>query len=184
MPRTRRLAAGAAITAATVLLLPGQAHAAGTLRISKIWYDSPGSDTGANTSLNGEWVQITNSTSTAVSLKDWTLTDASRHAYTFPTFTLKPGKTVTVKTGRGTNTTTTLYQQRGAYVWNNDKDTATLRRRQRHPPPHLRLQLHPPRLQNLLNQTARSNESAGDTAWESEAAGWVVVQPGRAPWPG
>ncbi|MFE3866137.1 lamin tail domain-containing protein [Streptomyces goshikiensis] len=128
MARTRRLAAGAAITAATVLLLPGQAHAAGALRISKIWYDSPGSDTGTNASLNGEWVQITNSTGTAVSLKGWTLTDASRHAYTFPAFTLKPGKTVTVKTGRGTNTTTTLYQQRGAYVWNNDKDTATLRR--------------------------------------------------------
>ncbi|GHD80074.1 hypothetical protein GCM10010336_63200 [Streptomyces goshikiensis] len=128
MPRTRRLTAGAAITTATVLLLPGQAHAAGALRISKIWYDSPGSDTRTNASLNGEWVQITNSTGTAVSLKGWTLTDASRHAYTFPAFTLKPGKTVTIKTGRGTNTTTTLYQQRGAYVWNNDKDTATLRR--------------------------------------------------------
>ncbi|MFI5642049.1 lamin tail domain-containing protein [Streptomyces goshikiensis] len=128
MPRTRHLAAGAAITAATVLLLPGQAHAAGALRISKIWYDSPGSDTGSTASLNGEWVQITNSTTGTVSLKGWTLTDASRHTYTFPTFTLKPGKTVTVKTGRGTNTSTVLYQQRGAYVWNNDKDTATLRR--------------------------------------------------------
>ncbi|MEU3906472.1 lamin tail domain-containing protein [Streptomyces goshikiensis] len=92
MPRTHRLAAGAAITAATVLLLPGQAHAAGALRISKIWYDSPGSDTGTNASLNGEWVQITNSTGTAVSLRGWTLTDASRHTYTFPAFTLKPGK--------------------------------------------------------------------------------------------
>ncbi|MEV7617525.1 lamin tail domain-containing protein [Streptomyces sp. NPDC089799] len=128
MPRTRHLAAGTALTAAALLLVPGQAHAAGTLRISKIWYDSPGSDTGANTSLNGEWVQITNGTAASVSLKGWTLTDASRHTYTFGAFTLKPGKTVTVKTGRGTNTTSTLFQQRAAYVWNNDKDTATLRR--------------------------------------------------------
>ncbi|MEV7617093.1 lamin tail domain-containing protein [Streptomyces sp. NPDC089799] len=128
MPRTRHLTAGTALTAAALLLVPGQATAAGTLRISKIWYDSPGSDTRTNTSLNGEWVQITNGTATAVSLKGWTLNDASRHTYTFGAFTLKPGKTVTVKTGRGTNTTSTLFQQRAAYVWNNDKDTATLRR--------------------------------------------------------
>ncbi|MFI5868516.1 lamin tail domain-containing protein [Streptomyces sp. NPDC051546] len=86
MPRTRHLAAGTAITAAALLLLPGQAHAAGTLRISKIWYDSPGSDTRTNTSINGEWVQITNGTTSAVNLKGWTLTDASSHVYTFATF--------------------------------------------------------------------------------------------------
>ncbi|MER6393676.1 lamin tail domain-containing protein [Streptomyces sp. NPDC001523] len=128
IPRIRHLATGTAITAAAILLLPGQAHAAGTLRISKIWYDSPGSDTRTNASLNGEWVQITNGTASAVNLKNWTLTDASRHAYTFGTFTLKAGKTVTLKTGRGTNTATTLYQQSAAYIWNNDKDAATLRR--------------------------------------------------------
>ncbi|MFI5868088.1 lamin tail domain-containing protein [Streptomyces sp. NPDC051546] len=128
MPRTCHLAAGAAITTAALLLLPVQAHAAGSLRISKIWYDSPGSDTRTNTSLNGEWVQITNGTTSAVSLKGWTLTDASSHVYTFGTFTLKAGQTVTVKTGKGINTATTLFQQRAAYVWNNDKDTATLRR--------------------------------------------------------
>ncbi|MFF3018208.1 lamin tail domain-containing protein [Streptomyces sp. NPDC057939] len=128
MPRVSHVAAVATITAATALLLPGQADAAATLRVAKIWYDSPGSDTGTNTSLNGEWVQITNGTRAAVPLKGWTLTDGSRHTYTFPTFTLGAGKTVTIKTGKGTNTTTTLHQQRAAYVWNNDKDTATLRR--------------------------------------------------------
>ncbi|WP_420716430.1 lamin tail domain-containing protein [Streptomyces sp. H27-H1] len=71
---------------------------------------------------------ITNGTTTAVNLKGWTLTDTSSHTYTFATFTLGAGKTVTVKTGKGTNTATTLFQQRAAYVWNNDKDTATLRR--------------------------------------------------------
>ncbi|MDJ0384556.1 lamin tail domain-containing protein [Streptomyces sp. G-G2] len=65
---------------------------------------------------------------TAVSLKGWTLTDASNHTYTFATFTLGAGKAVTVKTGKGTNTATPLFQQRAADGWNNDKDTATLRR--------------------------------------------------------
>ncbi|MET9480105.1 lamin tail domain-containing protein [Streptomyces sp. NPDC006638] len=131
MPRTR-IAATAAVTAAaaaaTLFMFPGQAQAAGSVHLTKIWYNSPGSDTRSNTSLNGEWVQIKNTTAKSVSLKGWTLTDASKHAYTFGTFTLKAGKTVTVKTGKGTNTAATVFQKRGAYVWNNDKDTATLRR--------------------------------------------------------
>ncbi|MEU8779596.1 lamin tail domain-containing protein [Streptomyces sp. NPDC048606] len=128
MPLTRHLVVGAAITGATMTLLPSQAHAAGSLRISKIWYDSPGSDTATNSSINGEWVQITNSTTSAVNLKGWTLTDASNHAYTFAAFTLGAGKNVSIKTGKGTNTATTLFQQRAGHIWNNDKDTATLRR--------------------------------------------------------
>ncbi|MGW6743152.1 lamin tail domain-containing protein [Streptomyces sp. NPDC055025] len=130
MPRARTAGAAAALAAAaaTLMMFPGQAQAAGSVHITKIWYDSPGSDNRSKTSLNGEWVQIKNTTAKAVSLKGWKLTDASRHAYTFKTFTLKAGKTVTVKTGKGTNTGTTVYQQRAAYVWNNDKDKATLTR--------------------------------------------------------
>lgn len=79
MPRARHLVAGAAITAAALLLLliPGQGHAAETLHVSQIWYDSPGSDTGTNASLNAEWVQATNGTTATVSRKGWTLTDAA-----------------------------------------------------------------------------------------------------------
>ncbi|MGW2841799.1 lamin tail domain-containing protein [Streptomyces sp. NPDC001493] len=129
MLRTRTLAATTIVVAAAgLLVLPTSAQAAGTVHISKVYYDSPGSDIRTNSSLNGEWVQITNSTSAAVSLKGWTLTDASNHKYTFGTFTLAKGKTVTVRTGKGTNTATNRYQGRAAYVWNNDKDTATLKR--------------------------------------------------------
>lgn len=128
MPHARFIAPIAAAAVATLVMLPGQAQAAGPLHIAKIWYDSPGSDNRSAASLNAEWVQIKNSTTKPVNLKGWTLTDASRHKYTFGAFTLKAGKTVTVKTGKGTNTSSTLFQQRGAYVWNNDKDTATLRR--------------------------------------------------------
>ncbi|WP_327048916.1 lamin tail domain-containing protein [Microbispora sp. NBC_01189] len=63
------------------------------VRITKIYYDSPGSpDTGSNSSLNGEYVQIRNTTRKAVSLKGWTMCDKTKqagHAYTFGAFTLK-----------------------------------------------------------------------------------------------
>ncbi|AXI77641.1 lamin tail domain-containing protein [Peterkaempfera bronchialis] len=118
----------AALGATTGLLTAGPAEAAGSVHLTKIYYDSPGKDTRSNASLNAEYVQIKNTTSKAVSLRGWTLVDASRHSYVFPSFTLKPGKTVTVHTGRGSNTAAHLYQQRRAYVWNNDRDKATLKR--------------------------------------------------------
>lgn len=122
-------AAGTAVgAAAAVLLATAPADAAGSVHITEIYYNSPGSDTRSNTSINGEWVLIKNTTSKSASLKGWTLTDASRHTYTVPTFTLKAGKTVKIRTGKGGNTSATLYQGRAAYVWNNDKDTATLRK--------------------------------------------------------
>ncbi|MFI1963750.1 lamin tail domain-containing protein [Streptomyces pathocidini] len=127
--RTRTCAAAAiAAGCAAVLLLPVQAQAAGSVYLSKVYYDSPGSDTGGNASLNGEYVQIKNSTSRGVNLKGWTLTDAQKHKYTFGTYTLGAGKTVTVKTGKGTNTSSTRYQGRTWYVWNNTSDKATLRK--------------------------------------------------------
>ncbi|MEU5216389.1 lamin tail domain-containing protein [Streptomyces sp. NPDC020807] len=128
MLRVRTLAAVTAAAASGVLLLPSPAQAAGSVHLYKIYYDSPGSDTRTNYSLNGEWVQIRNTTPYAVNLRGWTLTDAAAHKYTFGSFTLGAGKIVTVRTGKGTNNATSVYQNRAAYVWNNDKDTATLRK--------------------------------------------------------
>ncbi|MEU6081405.1 lamin tail domain-containing protein [Streptomyces sp. NPDC047108] len=129
MNRVRTIAAAAvAAGLATAVLLPTQAQAAGSVHLYKIYYDSPGSDTRSNTSLNAEYVQIRNTTSRAVSLKGWTVTDASNHRYTFGTYSLGAGKTVTVRTGKGSDTSATRYQNRGAYVWNNTSDKATLRK--------------------------------------------------------
>ncbi|ANW21730.1 lamin tail domain-containing protein [Streptomyces clavuligerus] len=111
-----------------IVLLPTPAQAAGSVHISKIYYDSPGRDTRTNASLNAEYVQIRNTTRAAVSLKDWSVTDGSNHRYVFGAFTLGKGKTVTIRTGKGTNNATTRYQGRTNYVWNNDRDTATLKR--------------------------------------------------------
>ncbi|GAA4581409.1 lamin tail domain-containing protein [Planotetraspora phitsanulokensis] len=117
------------------------AYAAGpAIQITKIYYNSYGrtSDTPVtNAKLNGEYVQIKNTTKKAVSLKGWTLRDkqstASGHIFKFGTFTLGAGKTVTVRTGKGKNTSTNRYWGRSstqgtfAYIWNNTSDTAYLR---------------------------------------------------------
>ncbi|MEU7386190.1 lamin tail domain-containing protein [Streptomyces tanashiensis] len=128
MLRVRTLAAVTAAAASGILLLPSQAQAAGSVHLYKIYYDSPGTDNRSNGSLNAEYVQIRNTTGAAVNLRGWTLTDAANHRYTFGNYTLGKGKIVTVRTGRGTNTAANVYQNRAAYVWNNDKDTAKLRK--------------------------------------------------------
>lgn len=130
MTRIRTVAAAVvALAAAGVALAPAQAGAAtGSVHLYKIYYDSPGADHRTNASLNAEYVQISNTTSKAVSLKGWTLVDASNHRYVFSAYSLGAHKTVTVHTGKGSNTAANRYQGRAAYVWNNDKDTATLKR--------------------------------------------------------
>ncbi|MEU1663524.1 lamin tail domain-containing protein [Streptomyces sparsogenes] len=121
------LAAAAVAASVGVTLLPTQAQAAGSIHLYKIYYDSPGSDTRSNSSLNAEYVQIKNSTSSAVQLKGYTLRDNTGYTYTFPSYKISAGKTVKVHTGKGTQSPGHVYWGRGSYVWNNDKDTATLR---------------------------------------------------------
>ncbi|MDQ1687137.1 MAG: hypothetical protein QOK42_112, partial [Frankiaceae bacterium] len=87
----------------------------------------PGSDTRTNASINGEYAVVKNMTSTTRSLTGWTIRDAAAHVYKFGTFSLGGGKTVTLYTGKGTNTTARRYWGQSNYVWNNDKDTASLR---------------------------------------------------------
>jgi len=76
--------------------------------------------------LNDEYIVIKNVGSEAVDLTAWELKDEAGHCFTFPSFTLEAGATVTVHTGSGGNTQTDLYWGRGAAVWNNDHDTAYL----------------------------------------------------------
>jgi len=93
------------------------------IEISYINYDAPGDDWD---NLNGEYVTIQNSGSENADLTGWRLVDAASHTFTFPSFTLAPGSTVTVYTGSGTNTQTSLYWGSSSPIWNNDHDTAYL----------------------------------------------------------
>lgn len=116
--------AGAALLTGTLLSTPAQA--AGTVQIHRVYFDSPGKDTRSNSSLNGEWVQLKNTSRSAVSLSGWVLKDASNHRYSFSNVKLGAGQYLKVHTGSGRDTTSDKYQGRRAYVWNNTSDTATL----------------------------------------------------------
>ena len=94
--------------------------------VYRIYYNSPGTDTGSNYSLNAEWIQLRNRCTTGRSLTSWRIRDVAGHTYTFGAFRLGGGQYVKVRTGKGTATATNLYQGRSWYVWNNDKDTAYL----------------------------------------------------------
>jgi hypothetical protein len=121
----------AAVTAfacgAGLVAFAAPAEAASTIQIYRVYYNSPGTDTRSNSSLNAEYVVLKNTSRTSRSLKGWTLRDRSNHVYAVPTFTLGGGKYVTIHTGSGTNTGSHLYWRSKAYVWNNTGDTAYLR---------------------------------------------------------
>ena len=97
------------------------------IRIARVSYDPPGSDTGTNAHLNREWVAIKNFGQQARQLRRWTLRDTAGHVFHFPRFRLRPGTTVSVHTGHGQRTRHDLYWGSGAYIWNNTGDRATLR---------------------------------------------------------
>jgi hypothetical protein len=122
----RRIAL-ATILVLLILALPAQALAA--IKIHKIYFDSPGSDTRSNASLNAEYIVIRNTGLVRVGIGGWTIRDIANHVYRFPTgFRIGAGLKVTLHTGRGTNTATHRYWGMGNYVWNNDGDTGRLRR--------------------------------------------------------
>ncbi|MEU6074885.1 lamin tail domain-containing protein [Micromonospora sp. NPDC047074] len=123
------LAAALAVTAGVSLTTAGPAQAATpAVQITKVYYNSPGTDNRSNSSLNAEYVKLTNRRSTTLNLKNWTLRDKSNHVYRFSgDFRLASGASVYVHTGRGKNTSTHRYWGSGAYVWNNTGDKAYLR---------------------------------------------------------
>ncbi|MFJ8581835.1 lamin tail domain-containing protein [Micromonospora sp. NPDC093277] len=122
-------AAALAVAVGGTLAVAGPAQAATpAVEITLVYYDSPGTDNRSNKSLNAEYVRLTNRRSSTVNLKNWTVRDKSRHVYRFSgDFRLAKGASVYLHTGKGTNTSKHRYWGSGAYIWNNDGDTAYLR---------------------------------------------------------
>lgn len=114
------------------MLVGSAAEASAAIRFKEIQYESPGPDDGSNESLNAEFVVIKNTGSRAKRMGGWKLVDKRTAAqggdvvYRFPTFRLRPGRTVKVHTGTGSNTRRDLYWGRSTYVWGDDSDTAYL----------------------------------------------------------
>jgi hypothetical protein len=125
--RKRLLTAVVAVLTVLAFAPVQTAEAAPSVRLTRIYFDSPGSDTGSNKSLNAEWVRIKNFGATTRTLTGWTVRDTSGHVYKLGTFKLKPGASVTLHTGSGTNTAANRYWRSSYYIWNNTGDTATLK---------------------------------------------------------
>ena len=124
-----RASVGAILALALALALasvagigPTSVDAASCVRISGGRFDAPGNDNLAS-KLNGEYVRIKNYCSSTKSLSGWRLHDhGKKHTYTFASgFSIKAGVTVTVYSGRGTDTPTKRYWGRtSGAIWNND----------------------------------------------------------------
>ncbi|WSD93018.1 lamin tail domain-containing protein [Streptomyces sp. NBC_01474] len=123
------LAAGALVGtfAASASAAPGARPHREFVEISGVQYDAPGWDNRGIRSLNGEWVDVTNTSRHAVNLDGWTLSGEDGHTYTFHHYRLGGRSTVRVHTGYGHDTYRDVYQDRRNHVWDNRSDTATLR---------------------------------------------------------
>ena len=97
------------------------------VKITAIYFDSPGPDNGGDTSLNHEWVKIANTSKTTATLSGWVLVDASHNRYTVPCVQAEGRPKGAVHTGHGHDGVHNLYQDSGSYIWNNTGDTATLK---------------------------------------------------------
>ncbi len=95
------------------------------LKIVQIQADAPGNDNG---NPNGEWIEVKNEDNQTVSLQGYTLKDEANHIYTFGRFSLRPGASFRLYSGRGQDSPSELYWgYAGESVWNNDHDSAFLR---------------------------------------------------------
>jgi hypothetical protein len=111
---------------AMLLAIAGPASAA--IRFERIRYDAPGTDTGTNAHLNQEVVVLINTGDSARNIGGWTVRDLAGHVYRIPQgFRLRPDRIVRIHTGKGPNDGNDLYWRSGWYIWNNDKDRATLK---------------------------------------------------------
>jgi hypothetical protein len=130
--RIRALIVACLIAAASILIATPAQAAPATVYIYKVYFDSPGTDRGSNSSLNAEYVVIRNGDNVSHSISGWTVRDKAGHVYKFGKLRLGAGKQAIIHTGDGTSYTTAtsrhLYWGREWYVWNNTGDKVILRR--------------------------------------------------------
>lgn len=94
------------------------------VKITKVLYNPAGDERFAP---NGEKVYIKNVTGSNKNLRGVVLSDIAGHRYKLPGYVLRPGKTVIVHSGSGTNRAGHLFARWNTAVWNNNGDTAKLR---------------------------------------------------------
>jgi hypothetical protein len=122
--KTALIGVASFIAAASLFGAPGgtpAAQAAGCVKFVGSNWDAPGDDN-YMPQLNDEWVKIKNTCSTTQSIGGWKIHDYNKiHTYKFASGTsIAVGARITLRSGTGTNTTSTKYWQRSyGAVWNN-----------------------------------------------------------------
>jgi micrococcal nuclease len=77
-------------------------------------------------SVNGEYIKITNRSSTMLSLGQWWVRDSALRRYTFPsTAKVRPGSSIYVHPGRGRNTSTHFYWGLSAAIFEDATSSPT-----------------------------------------------------------
>ncbi len=95
------------------------------LTIARVHADADGND---HDNLNDEYFVLQNSGNDAVDIAGWTISDDSGHTYRVPSgVSMKPGTTLTLYSGAGSNSATELYWGSDSAVWNNGGDTIIVR---------------------------------------------------------
>ncbi|HXV32410.1 MAG TPA: lamin tail domain-containing protein [Gaiellaceae bacterium] len=113
-----------------VMLIALAPAATGAIKIAKIRFNPPGPDTPiTNAKLNAEWISIKNTGNSAVQLNGWRVRDRAGNVFKIGSLALPGGAAVRIHTGSGLDSFPNhLYWGRSKYVWNNNADSATLRR--------------------------------------------------------
>ncbi|MFA1610902.1 lamin tail domain-containing protein [Halobellus rubicundus] len=110
---------------ATATATPLADGGSGPLEVVEVHADAAGND---HENLDDEYVTFRNAGEAALDLSGWTVADAAGHTYTVPDGTvLDPGAELTLRTGSGTDTETTLYWGADGAVWNNGGDEVVVR---------------------------------------------------------
>ena len=109
---------------AAPFLSASPALAAGPVKIAKIHYAQTG------TNLNTEYIVFKNRSSHTVQMKGWEIISApstDNQHYFFPGTKVGPGKTLTLYTGKGTNSPGKRYWGQTSPRWDNAGDKAILK---------------------------------------------------------
>lgn len=92
--------------------------------ITAVMHDPPGPD---DERLDDEYVTISNEGTMPMNLAGWTLRDeSSQNRYVFNDLTLKPGVSVTIRTGCGEDRPDIVYWCSERSIWSNGGDTAII----------------------------------------------------------
>ncbi|WP_049987922.1 lamin tail domain-containing protein [Halobellus rufus] len=116
---------GAVTTADSSATGTAVADGGGPLVVEEIHEDAAGND---NENLNDEYVVFRNVADRELDLSGWTVADEVGHEYTFAEgTTLAPDAELTLRTGSGSDTDSTVYWGADGAIWNNDGDVVVVR---------------------------------------------------------